>query len=185
MTNTASGTLIFKAGGQATKVRWLSTVLIVVGIGCMVAAYPIFTSATGAGGVPASLAERIGLAIMMVTLGGLCIVGMLVFLSVYLVEMRTHGDHVELQLFRPLYGKRTLQLPLNALQRGKHHAGRYGFVEHSGRRYRYDVQQVEAPWRSVRVEGWLLPLVVDLQGSEINAAKLQRLFAGDDEQRHG
>jgi len=158
--------LIVEAGWQGTKVRWFTPILIMVGIACCIAAIPTYQYATTAGGALAPFWERVGLAALLVSVGVLSAGGMIWYSRIYVLKLSRSGDWVRVVtpgVVRPL----VRQL----------HASRFAFGrQYDGRIYNPYGVSVNAPWVTLRVAGWLSPLLVDLQSETIHQTRMDQFL---------
>jgi hypothetical protein len=109
----------------------------------------------GDGGELRPLWQRLAVALVVVFLGGLFAAGMWLYGRIYAARIDLDPEANKLHLYTVRFlGSRRHVIDLADVGGAKHHAGRL----FTGR------QAVNAPWRSVRLAGWRLPLIIDAQG---------------------
>lgn len=154
---------IFDAARQGTKVRVIIWGSALVAAGSLYAAagiYETYGINPGDGGVLKPLHERAAVAAFVAFLGLSFLIAMLVYGRCYVAAASLDEVAMELHLETfGLLGRRKQVLPVGDILERKEHAGRVPvFIE------RASGITVNAPWRSVRVAGRRLPLIVDAQG---------------------
>jgi hypothetical protein len=84
----------------------------------------------------------------------------------YVVTLRVAGDALAL---RTAFRARELRIPLERLGRRTLHEGELDLV---------DAPSVNAPWLTLRVDGYRVPFVVDLQAEHVDVQAIVRLQRG-------
>ena len=95
-------------------------------------------------------------AFILAPLGVATALGLFFYGRRYVVAMRLAGDAVVL---RTAFRARELLIPLERLGRRTTHAGQMQLV---------DAPSVSAPWLTLRVDGYRVPFVVDLQSERVD-----------------
>lgn len=137
---------------QALKVRLLYAALVLAGIGGMIASlHP-----AGGNGEPAYL--------LLSVLGLLAAAGMHVYASRYVVGMRVADAAVEIDT--ATFPSRKHVIPRSDIQSVDYREGRSG----AGTRH-----SVHAPWVKVRVQGFKVPFIIDMQSEFVDEHALRDL----------
>jgi hypothetical protein len=122
----------------------------------------------GDGGELRPLWQRLAVALLVVGLGAVFPAGMWLYGRLYVARIDHDPEANKLHLYTVRFvGSRRHVVDLADVGATKHHAGRLDTGEH----------WVSAPWRSVRLAGWRLPLILDAQGEVLDAKLMEALFS--------
>lgn len=167
--------LLLDAGFGATKVVWLCRSFMVLGIVPLVSAPNVLTSLTNVAGELEPLDARIALASLLFGVGLLMTVGLWLYLGLYVTRLtRTKSD--AFVSFAGVFRTYTRRIPVDCFRDGG---------EHEGRTHIYSTGlRVDAPYRTARVRGWWLPLILDQQAETFDGAGLDRLIADGKRRAH-
>lgn len=168
-------TLLYRAGRQLWKVRFVMLLSLAAALLSLYAGYRLFQTyglAPADGGVLAPLWQR---AAWGVTVGGLGVgfaVGMWFYGRNYVSQMTllAEGSRVRLKMLT-FIGSTTAEIPLSDFKGAGYHEGKF-CDPRTGR------LMVDAPWLAVRATGRRFPLVLDLQGEIPDARKLHGVLEG-------
>lgn len=166
---TSDVALLFDNKAQALKVR---VVYWVLGLCCLAALYGgwvIFQSfglSPADGGVLRPFGERLAFGGIVAGLGLAAFLGMRLYVDLYVTRMEQSGDLVGVQTMT-LTGRRWRTFPAADFDLG----ALYG----EGRVFRSPRLSVYAPWRTLRVKGRTLPLILDMQAEHIDEKALAKL----------
>lgn len=167
---------IFEAGGQLIKLRLLILFLLACAAGSIWAGVYFAQSYgvnPGDGGVLAPLSVRLAGGAGFFLFGISLAVGTWLFAKCYVtgiaLDEQTGILHISSARF---FGTRTDQVPVSKIISSRFYKG---FTEGTS-----DSAQVHAPFRTVRIEGRKLPLLLDLQGELIELELLKRLFKSNE-----
>lgn len=164
-------TLIYDAGLQARRVKWVLAGSAVVACAALWAGIALYNSfglnpADGYGGQLAPVLHRLGLATLIGALGLLLLIGMLYYSSIYVVRISYLARN---QLYQVNFSSAALRAPItfsaSEIRSSRYHEGMMGG----------DGVSVNAPWTIVRVSGERRPLLIDDQGEILSARPMAAL----------
>ncbi|MEO0792962.1 MAG: hypothetical protein AAFY27_10500 [Pseudomonadota bacterium] len=157
--------VIVEAGWQSTKLRLIALLFMGAGLVGLYFTPEILMSLTDVDGNLEPLDARIGLGGLIGGASLLATVGMWLYVYVYVVSISRSGDYVVVRtqgVFRPT----TRIIPIT---------GFIGSTAHDGRTKFPMRFQVNAPYTTLRIDGWWLPLVVDEQSETFHGDALGRI----------
>lgn len=153
---------------QALKVRLVLWATVPVALAAAWGGWSIFATyglSPADGGVLRPVWERALFGGGVAALGLVCLAGMALYASLYVLRLDAGDDQVELDTMT-FAGRRTRRFA----------AGDFGGAGYQGGRFRPPRgASVNAPWITLKVRGRRLPLIIDLQSDEIDAARLAAL----------
>ena len=112
-----------------------------------------------------SLIQRTGIAALIIAIAAALLGALLMFGARYIVTLHQCGYELEIATLRPL-GLHRARIPLANVRLGEHYAPVV-----SGR------QHVDAPGQPLRLAGFTLPFLIDLQASHYDEQHLRRAIA--------
>lgn len=163
-----SGKALVECRAQALKVRivlWASAIIAAI---TTVSGWMIFQSfglSPADGGVLRPVGERMMFGGAVVLLGLVLFGGMLLYASLYLIELRRTDEVLEVTTIG-LISDRSRTLLVADVGELNYHAGRM-FTPRG--------HNVDAPWLTMPVRGRLLPYVIDVQAEHVDRPELQAL----------
>jgi hypothetical protein len=171
---------VYQAGRQLIKVRILMTASLVCLGFSLWWAFELTLSHglnPGDGGVLAPLVERLAVGGVVAVLGIAFAAGMCVYGRVYAARMEFDPGATQIHLETVGFlGAVRHVIPVEDL--GSFRArGRVNWnVVVAATVLGHPVPLVDAPWTSVRIAGWRLPLIIDHQGNVLHHKLMQTLF---------
>ncbi len=162
---------------QALKGRLLFWFFVVVAVWCVWGGWEIFQTyglSQADGGVLKPLWERALFGAFIAAIGLSAMIGMWVYMGMYVVDLTRHGDRVKIVTLSPL-GRQHFEYATSEVGKSAYYHGRvdYGVPSSSAKGL-----WVNAPWITLRVVGRRFPFVLDLQAEVINLAALRNLAEG-------
>ena len=171
---------VYRAGRQLIKVRLLMVLSLAVLVFCLwwgVDLALTYGLNPGDGGVLAPLPQRLAWAGGVVLFGVACVAGMCVYGQVYAARIAFDPDRQQIHLDTVGFlrtNRHVINLPAVGGVRARRDVSR-GFA---GELVAHPIPAVDAPWMSVRIAGWPLPLIVDHQGELLNPKLMRTLWSG-------
>jgi hypothetical protein len=163
--------LIYRAGWQLFKVRALMLLsLVAVGV-CVWFGIDLartYGTEPGDGGELAPLGQRLLVAAAVILLGVGFAAGMALYGRCYTARIEFDPDSNKYHLYTVGFlGSPEHVMDAKTVRNSRRHSGRFqGRIE------------VDAPWTTVRMAGWRLPLIVDGQGVVLDEKLMSAFFAG-------
>ena len=174
MSNKKSGPYhIVEAGWQSTKLRLISLPFMCAGFVGLCFTPWLLTSLPNIDGELEPLSARIALASLVAFCGLLCTVGFWFYLSIYVSALARDGDTVIVRTQGVLWPS-FKALPITSLR---------SISEYDGRLWIPGRVWVNAPFQTMAVEGWKLPLLVDDQSRYLDRTALHQLVRDSETQR--
>ena len=171
---------VYRAGRQLIKVRFLMGLSLAVLAFCLwwgVDLAQTYGLNPGDGGVLAPLPQRLAWAGVVVLFGIACVAGMWVYGRVYAARIAFDPDLQQIHLDTAGFfwnNRHIINLAAVSGARAHRDISR-GFA---GELVAHPIPAVDAPWMSVRIAGWPLPLIVDHQGELLNQKLMRALWSG-------
>ncbi|MDX2287770.1 MAG: hypothetical protein NW217_02985 [Hyphomicrobiaceae bacterium] len=150
--------IIVRNDWQAKKVMALMWLMVAVAVGASIVGWLIFAShglSPADGGVLRPVGERLAFGGFVAALGLGCLYGMMVYGSVYVAGMQREGDAITVETLTP-FGRRARRFTVGDFGPATFHRGKLQARV-----------SVNAPYLTLPVTGWMLPLVVDLQSEVV------------------
>lgn len=174
MSNKKSGPYhIVEAGWQSTKLRLISVPFICAGLVGLCFTPWLLTSLPNIDGELEPLSARIALASLVAFCGLLCTVGFWCYLSIYVSALVRDGDTVIVQTQGILWPN-AKALTITSLR---------SISEHDGRLWIPSRVWVNAPFQTIAVEGWKLPLLIDDQSRYLDRTALRQIIRDSEMKR--
>ena len=168
-------TPIFRAGGQLVKVRCMMLLSLATLVGTTYAGVNLaqhFGQSPGDGGVLKPLPERLAMGAFVFSLGAVFAGGMWLYGKFYVASIDFDDREQKLYLKTvEFFGTKRHAIDLSNVLESKEHAGQLDLTD-------FDPASisVNAPWKSVRLGGWRLPVIVDTQGEILQPELFEKLF---------
>ena len=161
-TNPGEPLLLVDARRRLPIFRFVQVVILAVSAVLSFAAHDSLRTGDGAGVMwQGVLAAALLLALVVAMLGGIVLLGLR-----YVARMTWHGDDVRIETVTP-WGRRVLQARVGEVRLG----AVYAPVVVT------ETQRVNAPGQMMRLDGWRLPFLIDLQAEKLDHRALNRLSA--------
>lgn len=166
---------VFRAGNQLVKVRFLMLLSLATLIGCTWAGANLvqhYGQAPGDGGVLKPLPQRIAMGAFVFSLGAVFAGGMWLYGKFYVASIDFDDRDQKLYLNTvEFWGTQSHEIELSNILDSEEHAGQLDLTA-------FDPASipVNAPWKSVRLGGWKLPLIIDAQGEVLHQELFEKLF---------
>jgi hypothetical protein len=157
---------IVEAGWQSTKLRLVALPLMGGGIVGLYYSPWLLTSLPDVDGQLEPFGARIGLAALVAFVSLLCTVGLWCYQSIYVARLVRDGDLVIVHT-QGLLQLNEKHLPIKAFHSSKAYSGRMLLP---GKPF------VNAPFQTMTVEGWWLPLLVDEQSEYLDGIALTQIL---------
>jgi hypothetical protein len=173
---------LFRAGWQLVKVRGMMWLALVCGAGSFWWGLDLaqhYGLNPGDGGVLAPLAARLAWAITVWLLGLAFLVGMWIYGRCYVAKIDYDEQKNQLHISTTgflLHSRHIVDM--ENVRLGRYHDGRLDVMRIGvdGPIPTWSTMSVNAPWQSLRVAGFPLPLILDLQGETDHPELLEKLF---------
>ena len=162
-------TTLFENKAQAVKVRAIYWAMGLCCLGALYGGWSIFNSfglSPADGGVLKPLGQRLTIGGFVAGMGVAAFVVMRLYAGLYVTRMERSGDLVGVQNLT-LTGRRWHTIPAADFDLGE--------IYGEGRVFTSPGLSVYAPWRTLRVKGRWLPLILDLQAEHIDEKALAKL----------
>lgn len=169
---------VFRAAGQLVKVRFMMLLSLATLIGTTYAGANLiqhYGQAPGDGGVLKPLPERIALGAFVFSLGAAFAGGMWLYGKFYVAGIDFDDRQQTLYLDTvEFFGTKPHAIELSNILDHNDHAGQFDLTA-------FDPSSiaVNAPWKSVRLGGWKLPLIIDAQGEILHQELFEKLFENE------
>ena len=152
--------LLVDASGRLPLFRAIQLVALAVSAVLAFAGIEALQTGDGGGAMwQGVLAALLCLALVVVMLGGVLVFGLRSVL-----RLRWQGDQIEIETITP-WGLHRFTAPASAVRLGAVHAPVVVT----------QTQRADAPWQVMRLDGWRLPFMIDLQASHLDHRGLNRL----------
>ena len=172
------GKTLFAAKWQAFKVRLIYWFLALACLGALYGGWTIYNSfglSPGEGGVLRPFGQRLAFGVFIAALGLAAFVATHIYIRRYVTRMELSGNEVGVETMTST-GRSWRAIPAGDLVLG----GLYG----DSRIITTRGQTVRASWRTLRVKGDKLPLLLDMQAEHIDLKALSKLGASKGSKRN-
>jgi hypothetical protein len=171
---------VYRAGRQLIKVRALMALSVVVLALCLWWASHLartYGTSPGDGGALAPLPQRLAWGGLVALFGVAAVAGMGLYGRLYAARIEVEPDRQLVHLATPgFFGtNRHVFRPADIGSARAHRDVNRGTL---GKIVGHPTPTVDAPWMSVRIAGWRLPLIIDLQGEVLDVKLLRSLLSG-------
>ena len=166
---------VFRAGSQLVKVRFLMLLSLATLVGSTWAGANLvqhYGQAPGDRGVLKPLPERIAISTFVFSLGAVFAGGMWLYGKFYVAGIDFDDREQKLYLNTVEFlGTQRHEIDLSNILGSNDHAGQFDLTA-------FDPTSipVNAPWKSVRLGGWKLPVIIDGQGEVLHQELFEKLF---------
>ncbi|MEO0730358.1 MAG: hypothetical protein AAFY64_08250 [Pseudomonadota bacterium] len=165
--------LIIEAGWQSTKIRVLSIALMAGGLVGLYYTPWVFTSLSDQHGNLESFEARLMLSALLGAVSLISVLGMLYYHSFYVARIERRGDTVTIYS-QGLIFRRPFDVPVRAFRSSRAYSGYLKIPRQV---------TVNTPFRTLTLDGWWLPFMIDDQSRHMDGAALMRLFRESDKIR--
>ena len=166
---------VFRAGAQLVKVRFIMLLSLAALIGSTCAGVNLvqhFGQAPGDGGVLKPLPERIAMGAFVFSLGAIFAGSMWLYGKFYVASIDFDDREQKLYLNTvEFFGTKRHAISLENILDSNEHAGQLDLTDEDPSSI-----SVNAPWKSVRLGGWRLPVIIDTQGKILHQELFKKLF---------
>ena len=167
---------VFRASSQLVKVRFMMLLSLAVLVGTTWAGADLaqhYGQAPGDGGVLKPLPERIALGAFVCSLGAVFAGSMWLYGKFYVasIDFDSYKQKVYLDTVE-FFGTKPHEIELSSILDRDDFAGQLDLTT-----FDPSSLSVNAPWRSVRLRGWMLPVIIDAQGEILHQALFEELFS--------
>jgi hypothetical protein len=171
---------VYRAGRQLIKVRFLMALSLVVLAFCLWWGLDLartYGLNPGDGGVLAPLPQRLAWAGSVSLFGIACVIGMCVYGRVYAARIEYDADmqQIHLDTVGFFWNNRHIINLANVGGARAHRDINRGYL---GEAVGHPIPTVNAPWMSVQIAGWRLPLIIDQQGETLDRKLMRTLWSG-------
>ncbi|NNF29623.1 MAG: hypothetical protein HKN73_20535 [Gemmatimonadetes bacterium] len=154
--------ILFHAGRQAVKVRWLWVLSLMTTV-LLAGAALYFLAQAGPGPAEGPDRRRAHLFAILAAIGGAVCSGLAVYVRTYVTRIVLEGDGKAILISTLGWvGERTTRLDPSCVEEGGFHQWR--------------TRTVDAPWWTLWVRGRYLPLIVDAQGDIPDLPRLLKVL---------
>ncbi|MEP0918984.1 hypothetical protein NC981_19305 [Leptolyngbya sp. DQ-M1] len=166
---------VFRAGNQLLKVRFIMLLSLATLVGTTYAGANLvqhYGEAPGDGGRLKPLPERIAIGAFVGSLGAVFAGSMWLYGKFYVASIDFDDTEQNLYLNTvEFFGTKRHEIELSNVLESEERAGQFDLTA-------FDPASisVNAPWKSVRLAGWRLPVIIDRQGEILQPALFEKLF---------
>lgn len=166
---------VFRAGSQLVKVRFMMLLSLAALVGSMYAGANLvqhYGQAPGDGGVLKPLPERIAIGTFVLGFGAVFTGSMWLYGQFYVARLDFDDSEQKIYLSTvEFFGTKRHAIELSNILKSDDHAGQFDLTT-----FDPDSISVNAPWKSVQLGGWRLPVIIDAQGEILHQALFEKLF---------